>query len=120
MAQLTYPAYGAEPAALPEVAGAPRLLSCGICGTSWRWPRRVVSRTPRLGSLTDGIEAPPAPLEVMSLGEFEPDVWVPAAHPAARSGTISLGEPRRRRQHYSAGPGPFSPGRRGTGAARRR
>jgi hypothetical protein len=28
----------------------------------------------------------------MSLGEFEPDVWVPAAHPAARSGTISLGE----------------------------
>jgi hypothetical protein len=28
----------------------------------------------------------------MSLGEFEPDVWVPAAHPAARSGTISLGD----------------------------
>jgi DNA-binding transcriptional LysR family regulator len=45
-----------------------------------------------LGWLTDGIEALPAPLEVMSLGEFEPDVWVPAAHPAARSGTISLGE----------------------------
>ena len=36
--------------------------------------------------------ASPAPLEVMPLGEFEPDVWVPAAHPAARSGTISLGE----------------------------
>jgi hypothetical protein len=45
-----------------------------------------------LGWLTDGIGALPAPLEVMSLGEFEPDVWVPAAHPAARSGTISLGE----------------------------
>jgi DNA-binding transcriptional LysR family regulator len=45
-----------------------------------------------LGWLTDGIEALPAPLEVMSLGEFEPDVWVPAAHPAARSGTISLGD----------------------------
>jgi DNA-binding transcriptional LysR family regulator len=46
-----------------------------------------------LGWLTDGIEALPAPLEVMSLGEFEPDVWVPAAHPAARSGAISLGDP---------------------------
>jgi hypothetical protein len=28
----------------------------------------------------------------MSLGDFEPDVWVPARHPAARRGTISLDE----------------------------
>src|SRR5580693_9348815 len=28
----------------------------------------------------------------MSLGEFEPDVWVPAPHAAARRGAISLGE----------------------------
>jgi hypothetical protein len=28
----------------------------------------------------------------MSLGEFEPDVWVPAAHPAGCRGTISLDE----------------------------
>ena len=28
----------------------------------------------------------------MSLGNFEPDVWIPSAHPAARRGTISLGE----------------------------
>jgi DNA-binding transcriptional LysR family regulator len=45
-----------------------------------------------LGWLTDPPEALPAPLEVMSLGNFEPDVWIPSAHPAARRGTISLGE----------------------------
>lgn len=28
----------------------------------------------------------------MSLGEFEPEVWIPGTHPAARRGTISLGE----------------------------
>jgi DNA-binding transcriptional LysR family regulator len=33
-----------------------------------------------------------APLDVMHLGEFEPDVWIPASHPAARRETISLGE----------------------------
>ena len=45
-----------------------------------------------LGWLTDPFEALPAPLDAMSLGDFEPDVWVPAAHPAARRGTISLDE----------------------------
>jgi DNA-binding transcriptional LysR family regulator len=45
-----------------------------------------------LGWLTTGPEALPAPLDAMSLGEFEPEVWIPAAHPAARRGTISLGE----------------------------
>ena len=34
----------------------------------------------------------PAALEVMTVGEFEPQVWVPSTHPAARRGTISLKE----------------------------
>ena len=42
--------------------------------------------------LTTGTEALPAPLDAMSLGEFEPEVWIPRTHPAARRGTISLGE----------------------------
>jgi DNA-binding transcriptional LysR family regulator len=45
-----------------------------------------------LGWLTASPEALPAPLDVMSLGDFEPDVWVPSRHPAARRGTISLDE----------------------------
>ena len=32
-----------------------------------------------LGWLTSSREALPAPLEVMTLGEFEPEVWIPAA-----------------------------------------
>ena len=45
-----------------------------------------------LGWLTAGPGALPAPLDVMSLGDFEPDVWVPARNPAARRETISLDE----------------------------
>src|SRR5215470_16887004 len=45
-----------------------------------------------LGWLTASPEALPAPLDVMSLGDFEPDVWVPSRHPAARRGTISVDE----------------------------
>jgi len=45
-----------------------------------------------VGWLTDAREALPEPLEVMSLGDLEPDVWVPSRQPAARRGTISLGE----------------------------
>jgi hypothetical protein len=41
-----------------------------------------------LGWLTDRFEALPAALDVMSLGDFEPDVWIPAA----RRRTISLDE----------------------------
>jgi DNA-binding transcriptional LysR family regulator len=44
-----------------------------------------------LGWLTASPDSLPAPLEVMGLGEFQPDVWVPAAHRAARRGRISLG-----------------------------
>jgi len=45
-----------------------------------------------LGWLTDRTEALPEPLDVMSLGDFEPAVWVPSRRPAARRGTISLDE----------------------------
>jgi DNA-binding transcriptional LysR family regulator len=45
-----------------------------------------------LGWLAPGPKTVPAALEVMTVGEFEPEVWVPAAHPAARHGTISLEE----------------------------
>ena len=45
-----------------------------------------------LGWLATAPEALPAPLDAMSLGEFEPEVWIPATHPAACRGTISLGE----------------------------
>jgi DNA-binding transcriptional LysR family regulator len=38
------------------------------------------------------IEDLPAPLDVMHLGEFEPDVWVPDTHPAASRGVIGLDE----------------------------
>jgi DNA-binding transcriptional LysR family regulator len=45
-----------------------------------------------LGWLTASPEALPAPLDAMSLGEFEPDVWIPAPHAAAGRGTIGLDE----------------------------
>src|ERR1700722_14976918 len=45
-----------------------------------------------LGWLMTSLEALPSPLDAMSLGEFEPDVWIPARHTAARRGTISLDE----------------------------
>jgi DNA-binding transcriptional LysR family regulator len=44
-----------------------------------------------LGWLTAGATLP-APLEVMGLGEFEPDVWLPADHPAAPRQVIGPGE----------------------------
>jgi DNA-binding transcriptional LysR family regulator len=43
-----------------------------------------------LGWLTAGPEALPSPLDVMGLAEFEPEVWIPSSHVAARRGTISL------------------------------
>jgi DNA-binding transcriptional LysR family regulator len=45
-----------------------------------------------LGWLTGRPESLSAPLDVMSLCDFEPDVWVPSSHVAARRGTISLDE----------------------------
>jgi DNA-binding transcriptional LysR family regulator len=34
----------------------------------------------------------PAPLDVMRLGEFEPVLWIPSRHPAARRGTLTARE----------------------------
>ena len=45
-----------------------------------------------LGWLTAGPQPVPAGLEVMTAGEFVPQVWVPAGHAAAGRGTISLEE----------------------------
>jgi DNA-binding transcriptional LysR family regulator len=45
-----------------------------------------------LGWLTASPATLAAPLDIMSLGEFEPDVWIPSPHPAAHRGTISLAE----------------------------
>jgi DNA-binding transcriptional LysR family regulator len=45
-----------------------------------------------LGWLTSAREQLPAPLDVMSLGEFEPGLWIPSRHPAAARGTITLDE----------------------------
>jgi DNA-binding transcriptional LysR family regulator len=45
-----------------------------------------------LGWLTARPQTVPAALEVMTVGEFEPEVWIPAPHAAAHRGTISLEE----------------------------
>jgi len=42
--------------------------------------------------LTPAGRVLPAALEVMTVGEFEPQVWVPSTHPAASRGLISLEE----------------------------
>jgi hypothetical protein len=55
-------------------------------------PIRMRRTDAGLGWLTTSPEVLPAPLEVMILGEFEPDVWIPSTHAAARRGAISLEE----------------------------
>src|SRR6266568_3572282 len=45
-----------------------------------------------LGWLIASPDALPAPLDAMTLGEFEPGLWIPASHPAARRGSIGLDE----------------------------
>jgi DNA-binding transcriptional LysR family regulator len=45
-----------------------------------------------LGWLTASPDALPAPREAISLGEFEPEVWIPSSHLSARSGVIGLDE----------------------------
>jgi DNA-binding transcriptional LysR family regulator len=45
-----------------------------------------------LGWLTASPDTLPAPLEAMSLGQFEPDAWIPCSHPAGRRGMIGLDE----------------------------
>ena len=45
-----------------------------------------------LGWLSPAGDTFPAALEVISLGDFEPVVWIPGAHPAAPAGVIGLEE----------------------------
>jgi DNA-binding transcriptional LysR family regulator len=45
-----------------------------------------------LGWLSPARDALPAPLDVMNLGEFEPDAWISSPHPAAPRNAIGLGE----------------------------
>ena len=45
-----------------------------------------------VGWLSPAGDALPATLDVMSLGEFEPEVWIPTAHPAAPRGVVGLDE----------------------------
>jgi DNA-binding transcriptional LysR family regulator len=45
-----------------------------------------------MGWLTASPDALPAPLEAIGLGEFEPEAWIPSAHPAALQGVIGLAE----------------------------
>src|SRR5579859_5983480 len=45
-----------------------------------------------LGWLTASPDTLAAPLDAMSLGQFEPEVWIPRSHPAARRGVIGLDE----------------------------
>ena len=94
------------PADLPEclaVATACRLRSAAeAAGVAITWmetaldaefsPVRQRHADAGLGWLTATPDALPAPLEAMSLGEFEPDVWIPSSHPAARRGVIGLDE----------------------------
>jgi hypothetical protein len=45
-----------------------------------------------LGWLAASPDTLPAPLDAMILGQFEPEVWIPRSHPAARRGVIGLDE----------------------------
>ena len=45
-----------------------------------------------LGWLTASPDTLPAPLDAMTLGQFEPEAWIPRSHPAARRGVIGLEE----------------------------
>jgi DNA-binding transcriptional LysR family regulator len=45
-----------------------------------------------LGWLVSADESLRPPLDAMSLGDFEPEVWIPAAHFAARRGVLSIRE----------------------------
>ena len=45
-----------------------------------------------LGWLTADPEVLPAPLDAMTLGKFEPEVWIPGSYPMARRGVIGLDE----------------------------
>src|SRR5262249_7241207 len=74
----------------------------GAAGVDVAWLERALDaefsliRTRRadagLGWLTASPDALPAQLDAMSLGQFEPEVWIPRSHPEARHGVIGLDE----------------------------
>jgi DNA-binding transcriptional LysR family regulator len=87
----------------PAVGIASRLRSAAAsAGVDLAWMERALDaefsaiRQRRadagLGWLSQVAEALTAHLEVMSLGDFEPDAWIPPAHEAALRGTIGLEE----------------------------
>jgi len=94
------PPYLPEPLAV-ETASRLRTLA-DAAGVDVAWIEKVLDaefslvRDRRadagLGWLTAGKDTLPAPLDVMSLGKFEPDVWLPADHPAASRRAIGLQE----------------------------
>ena len=104
------------------IGGGRRGRGPGLDGSS---PRRRVLADPaapgrrRPGLADDPPEALPAPLDAMSLGEFEPDVWIPSPH---AGGAPRHDQPRRadpHGRHPRAAPGwsrgPTMPGRRSCG-----
>jgi DNA-binding transcriptional LysR family regulator len=94
------------PADLPDclaVPSASRLRSAAdSAGVAITWmetpldaefsPIREHRADAGLGWLTASPDTLPAPLDAMSLGRFEPEVWIPRSHPAARRGVIGLDE----------------------------
>jgi len=93
------------PTALPEslaVEAASRLRSAAAADVGITWMETALNAefSPILQHRADaglGWTDParadlPAPLDAMHLGEFAPDVWVWATHPAASRGVISLDE----------------------------
>jgi DNA-binding transcriptional LysR family regulator len=89
-----------ESLAAPATAGLQRAAAAGDVDLAWLETaldaefslistRRADAG---LGWLTARPETLPAALEVMTVGEFEPEVWVPSTHTAAHRGTISLQE----------------------------
>jgi hypothetical protein len=89
-----------ESLAVPATAGLQRAAAAADVGLTWLETaldaefslistRRAEAG---LGWLTPGPQTVPAALEVITVGEFEPEVWVPSTHTAARRGTISLEE----------------------------
>src|SRR5262249_56366587 len=95
-----------SPPGLPEalaVAAATGLRSAAAgAGVEVAWLETALDaefsliRTRRadagLGWLTASPDALPAALDAMSLGQFEPEVWIPRSHPEARRGVIGLDE----------------------------
>ncbi|MEV0908017.1 LysR family transcriptional regulator [Streptomyces hokutonensis] len=61
-----------------------------------------------LGWMGPSNRSLPKPLDAMDIGAFEPEIWIPARHPAAANGTIGLDELAR--MHIIHGPRHADPG----------